>query len=198
MAGNLTVQSVTPMLLLFMTVRDLDCQCQQCFDQAVAKRQSSLLNGEQCKQAKTPPQADPHDAPISEHTQPGGHEDCERGGSKTRGKEHRQLELDRARSKSRACSRAHSRACSRAHSKSRKWSKSRKCSKSHKRSKSMRYGNQESGRPNGNGDRARGAVRKIGPAGCRVPVCTATSRPEVVGMLSIRHPLATNYQSSSS
>ena len=44
-AGDLPVQSVTLMPLPFMTIRDLDCQCQQRFDQTVAKRQSSLLNG---------------------------------------------------------------------------------------------------------------------------------------------------------
>ena len=37
MAGNIPVQSVAPMLLPLVTVRDLDHQCQQCFDQTVGK-----------------------------------------------------------------------------------------------------------------------------------------------------------------
>ena len=73
------------MPLPFATVRDLVCQHQQCFDQMVAKRQSSPLDGEQCKCAKTPPQADPDDIPIREHTQHGGHEDRDWAHSRTRG-----------------------------------------------------------------------------------------------------------------
>ena len=56
-------QSVAPTLLPFASVRDLDHQCQQCHDQMLAKRQSSLLGGEQWKRAKTPPQPDPYDTP---------------------------------------------------------------------------------------------------------------------------------------
>ena len=48
-ANNIPVQMVAPMPLLFATVRDLDRQCQQHFDQTVAKQQSSPLDGEQHK-----------------------------------------------------------------------------------------------------------------------------------------------------
>ena len=47
MTGNIPVQSVVPMLPLspkgpvFATVRDLDCQRQQRYDQMIAKQQSS-------------------------------------------------------------------------------------------------------------------------------------------------------------
>ena len=61
--GNVLVQTVAPMPLPVASVRDWDCQCQQCFDQTVAKWQLSLLHEEQCKRARTPPQADPEDAP---------------------------------------------------------------------------------------------------------------------------------------
>ena len=130
-ANNIPVQMVAPMPLPFATVRDLDCQHQQHFDQTVAKWQSSPLDGEQRKWARTPPQADPDDTPIWEHAQHAGCKDHDRGRSKTRGDEVRQWELDRACSKSRARSKSHKR------SKSRKQSKSRKCSKSHRCSKSM-------------------------------------------------------------
>ena len=63
---------------------------------------------------------------------------------------------------------------------------------------SMRYRNQECGCPNGDGVRARGTMRKIGPASCRVLVHIAMSRPEVLSTPSIWCPLATNYRSSSS
>ena len=56
----------------------------------------------------------------------------------------------------------------------------------------MRYGNQECGRPSEDGARARGATRKIGPAGHRLPVHTAMSRLEVVNALHIWHPLKKN------
>ena len=49
------VQSVTPTPLPFASVRDLDRQRQQHHDQTMAKRQSSPLDGEQRKRAKTPP-----------------------------------------------------------------------------------------------------------------------------------------------
>ena len=104
---------------------------QQCFDQTVAKWQLSLLDEEQCKQARTPPQADPKDTPVWDHAQHEGCENCDWGLSRTRDILDRQLELDRACSKSRACSRARS--------KSRRQSKSRKCSKSRKRSTSRRH-----------------------------------------------------------
>ena len=48
-AGNIPVQSVALMPLPVTSVRDWDRQCQQCFDQTVAKRQSSLLDKEQRK-----------------------------------------------------------------------------------------------------------------------------------------------------
>ena len=43
-AGNVPVQSVAPMPLPVASVRDWDCQCQQHFDQTVAKWQSSPLD----------------------------------------------------------------------------------------------------------------------------------------------------------
>ena len=48
-ADNIPVQTVALMPLPFVTVRDLDHQYQQHFDQTVAKRQSSPLDGEQRK-----------------------------------------------------------------------------------------------------------------------------------------------------
>ena len=57
--------SEVPMLAI---VRDLDCQCQQRFDQMVAKWRSYLLDSEQCKWANTPPQSDHEDAPMRECT----------------------------------------------------------------------------------------------------------------------------------
>ena len=47
--GNIPVQLVAPMQLPFASVRDLDHQHQQHHDQTLAKRQSSPLDGEQCK-----------------------------------------------------------------------------------------------------------------------------------------------------
>ena len=61
-----------------------------------------------------------------------------------------------------------------------------------------RYGNQECGHPSKDRARARGALRKIGPASRRVPVHTATSSPEVVGVPRIQRPLKKNCQNSSS
>ena len=107
-AGNVPVQSVAPKSLPVASVRDWDCQRQQRFDQTVAKQQSSLLDEEQRKQARTPPQADPEDAPIQDHAQHEGHENCDRGRSRARDRPDRQLELDRACSKSRARSRVRS------------------------------------------------------------------------------------------
>ena len=48
-AAQVPVQSVAPMQLPFMSVRDLDCQCQLHHDQTVAKRHPSLLEVEQRK-----------------------------------------------------------------------------------------------------------------------------------------------------
>ena len=120
---------------MFTTVRDLDCQHQQHFDQTIAKLQSSLLDGEQHKWAKTPPQSDPNDAPIREHIRSEGREDRKRGHSRTRSKEHRQQELNRVLSKSRVRSKSH------------KHNKSRKCSKSHRHSKSRVHSKHEAQKP---------------------------------------------------
>ena len=106
-AGNIPVQSVALMPLPVTSVRDWDCQRQQRFDQTVAKWQSSLLDEEQCKLARTPPQAHPEDGPIQDHVQHEGRKNHDQGCSRTRDRPDRQLELDRACSKSRAHSRAH-------------------------------------------------------------------------------------------
>ena len=105
----------------------------------------SPLDEEQCKRARTPPQANPEDAPIWDHAQHEGCENRDRGHSRTRDRRDRQLELDRVCSKSRACSRACSK--SRRRSKSRKHSKSRKRSKSRRRSKSRGHGGHEVHKP---------------------------------------------------
>ena len=118
------VQSVALTPLPFASVRDLDCQRQQHHDQTMAKCQSSPLDGEQRKRAKTPLQPDPYDAPNVGHGRPEQNQSRDLGRSRTR--VDRQLELDRARSKSRK------------RSKSRRRSKSRKCSKSRRRSKSRK------------------------------------------------------------
>ena len=47
--GNVPVQSRAPMPLPVASVRDWEQQCQQHFDQTVAKRQSPRLDEEQCK-----------------------------------------------------------------------------------------------------------------------------------------------------
>ena len=131
--ANIPIHPVAPLLLLspevpkFTTIRDLDCQCQQCFDQTVAKWQSSPPDSEQRKWAKTPPQSNHENALIREHAWSDGHRDCECGQSRTRSKDDRQWELDWARSKSRK------------HSKSRICSKSRKCSNSRRHSKSRAH-----------------------------------------------------------
>ena len=146
MPGNILVQSVAPMPLLFATVRDLDCQRQQCLDQTLAKCQSSPLDGEQRKWAKTPLQPGPHDIPNGKRTRSGGREDQDRGCSRTRSK-HRKQEFDRARSKSRACSKSHKCNKSCKCSNSYKHSKSRKCSKSCRRSKSRACSKHEVWKP---------------------------------------------------
>ena len=119
------VQSVALTLLPFASVRDLDRQRQQRHDQTMAKCQSSPLDGEQRKRAKTPLQPDPYDAPNVGRGRAEQNRSRDRGRSRTR--VDRQSELDRARSKSRKRSK------SRRQSKSRKRSKSRRRSKSRKR-----------------------------------------------------------------
>ena len=91
----------------------------------MAKHQSSLLDGDQRKRAKTPLQPDPYDAPDvgrgwAEQNQS---RDC--GHSRTR--VNRQSELYRTCSKSRKRSKSHWQSKSRKHSKSRRRSKSHKC-----------------------------------------------------------------------
>ena len=117
-------QSVAPTQLPFASVRDLDRQRQQRHDQTLAKRQSSLLGGEQRKRAKTPLQPDPYNAPDVQCGWEEQKEGRDRGCSRTR--VDRQAELDRARSRSQK----RSKSCRR--------SKSRRCSKS-RRSKSRRH-----------------------------------------------------------
>ena len=118
------VQSVALTPLPFASIRDLDCQCQQCHDQTMAKHQSSPLGGEQRKRAKTPPQPDPYDAPGVGRGRAEQNQSRDCGRSRTR--VDCQSELDRAHSKSRK------------RSKSRRWSKSWKRSKSRRRSKSRK------------------------------------------------------------
>ena len=118
------VQSVAPMPLPFASVRDLDCQHQQCHDQTMAKCQSSLLDGEQQKRAKMPPQPDSYNAPDVGCSRAEQNQSRDHGHSRTR--VDRQSELDRAHSKSRK------------KSKSCRWSKSWKHSKSRRRSKSRK------------------------------------------------------------
>ena len=84
-AGNVPVQMVARMPLPVASVRDWDRQLQQHLDQTVAKWQSSPLDEKQCKQTRTPPQANPKDTPVRDPAQ-----------------------HDRAHSKSRVHSRAHS------------------------------------------------------------------------------------------
>ena len=116
------VQSVALTPLPFISIRDLDRQHQQCHDQTMAKCQSSPLDGEQQKRAKTLLQPDPYDAPNVGHGWAEQNQSWDCGHLRTR-VDH-QSELDRTRSKSRKRSKSHQR------------SKSRKCSKSRRRSKS--------------------------------------------------------------
>ena len=118
------VQSVAPTPLPFASVRDLDHQRQHRHDQTMAKHQSSPLDGEQRKRAKTPPQPDHYDAP---NVGRGREQNLSRDHGCSRTRADRQLELDRAHSKSKKRSK------SRRQSKSRKRSKSRRRSKSRKR-----------------------------------------------------------------
>ena len=116
------VQSVALMPLPFASIRDLDHQHQQRHDQTMAKCQSSPLDGEQQKRAKTPPQPDPYNAPdvgCGRAEQNQGRDRC-----RSRTRVDHQSELDRTHSKSRK------------RSKSRRRSKSWKCSKSRRRLKS--------------------------------------------------------------
>ena len=105
------IQSVAPTPLPFASIRDLDRQCQQCHDQTMAKHQSSPLDGEQRKRAKTPPQPDPYDAPDVGCSRAEQNQSWDRGRSRTR--VDRQLELDRTHSKSRKRSKSRQRSKSR-------------------------------------------------------------------------------------
>ena len=80
------MQSVAPMQLPFMSVRDLDRQCQLRHDQTLAKRHPSLLEVEQHNQAKMPPQLDPHDTLDGGHAQTTEWESRDRGHSRVRGR----------------------------------------------------------------------------------------------------------------
>ena len=133
------VQSVAPMPLPFTSVRDLDRQRQQRHDQTMAKHQSSPLDGEQRKRAKTPPQPDPYNAPDVGRGWAEQNQSRDHGRSRTR--VDRQSELDRTHSKSRKRSK------SRRRSKSRKRSKSRRRSKSHKRDEGRGHDKHEPRRP---------------------------------------------------
>ena len=119
-ATQVPVQSVAPMQLPFMSVRDLDHQRQLRHDQTLAKRHPSPLEMEQRKRTKMPPQPDPHNALNGGCTQT-----TERGHSRVRGKD-RQKELNRVRARSKSWKRSKSRKRSKSHW----WSKSRKRSKS--------------------------------------------------------------------
>ena len=118
------VQSVAPTLLPFASVRDLDHQRQQRHDQMMAKCQSSPLDGEQRKRAKTPPQPDPYDAPDVGCGRAEQNQSRDHGRSRTR--VDRQSELDRTHSKSRKRLKSCRRSKSRKRSKSRRRLKSRK------------------------------------------------------------------------
>ena len=127
------VQSVAPMPLPFTSIGDLDRQCQQCHNQTMAKCQSSPLDGEQQKRAKTPLQPDPYDAPDVGRGRAEQNQSQDRGHSRTR--EDRQSELDRACSKCRKRSKSCWQSKSRKRIKSRRRSKSRKCDEGQGRDK---------------------------------------------------------------
>ena len=133
------VQSVALTLLPFTSIRDLDCQHQQRHDQTMAKCQSSPLDGEQQKRAKTPLQPNPYNAPDVGHGWAEQNQGRDCGHLRTR--EDRQSELDRA------CSKSRKRSKSRRRSKSRKCSKSRRRSKSRKRDEGRRHDKHEPRRP---------------------------------------------------
>ena len=151
--ANIPIQPVASMLPLpsevpmFATIRDLDRQCQQCFDQTVAKRQSSLPDSKQCKWAKTPPQSNHKDAPMRERARSDRCGDHEHGWSRTRSRDKRQQELDWVHSKSRKCSKSRRRSKSRKCSKSRRHSKSRVRSKSRVHSKSRAHSKHDAWKP---------------------------------------------------
>ena len=118
------IQPVAPTPLPFASVRDLDRQHQR-HDHMMAKCQSSPLDGEQRKRAKTPPQPDPYNTPDVGCGQAEQNQSRDRGRSRTR--VDRQSELDRTCSKSRKRSKSRRRSKSWKRSKSRRRSKSRKC-----------------------------------------------------------------------
>ena len=91
----------------------------------MAKCQSSPLDGEQRKRAKTPLQPDPYDAPNVGHGRAEQNQSRDHGRLSTR--VDRQSELDRT------CGKSTKRSKSRRQSKSQKRSKSRRRSRSHKR-----------------------------------------------------------------
>ena len=78
------IQSVAQTPLPFASVRDLDHQHQQRHDQAMAKRQSSPLDGEQQKRAKMLPQPDPYEAPNVGHGRAEQNQSWDRGRLRTR------------------------------------------------------------------------------------------------------------------
>ena len=182
------------MLLPVTSVRDWDHQCQQRFDQTVAKQQSSPLDEEQHKRARTPPQADPEDALVRDHVQHEGHENRDWGCSRTRDRPDRQLELDRVRSKSRARSRHIARVADEV-----KAANTARVGSALKTGGAVRAGavvatkctSPECGHPSEHTARARDALKKIGPADHRVPVPTAMSRTETLGAPHIQCPLKT-------
>ena len=125
-----TTEPVTPLtpppqeVPVFESVRDLDRQCQWQFNQTVAKQQSSSLEDEQRKRAKTPLQPDPEDAPSGKHLQMPAVREGETEGSKHGHSQARKSEEQRepghskskkARSKSRACNKSKVRSKSRVH-----------------------------------------------------------------------------------
>ena len=75
MVANIPIQPVAPLVPLpqevpaFGWVRDLDQQHQWCYHQTIANQQTSPLEDDQCKRAKTPPQPDLEDAPSWECSQ---------------------------------------------------------------------------------------------------------------------------------
>ena len=134
------MQSVVPMQLPFASVKDLDCQHQLRHDQTLAKRHPSPLKAEQRKQAKMPPQPDPHNAFNGGRTQT-----TEWGHSRVRG-EDRQKELDRVRAAVRARSTIRVGSTARVIG----GAKGRRAvgTMRPRHTTGTRYGNPESGRPN--------------------------------------------------
>ena len=120
-ADQIPVQSVAPMPLPFVSVKDLDRQCQWRHDQTVVKQQPSPLEAKHRKRAKTPPQPDPQGVSECGRAHERSKEGRERGRSRLRGEE-RQKELDKAGARSKSRKRSKSR---RHRRKSRKRSQSR-------------------------------------------------------------------------